>query len=301
MHTFFNPNAPFPTWQQFLKRPDNIGLNVMQAKQKYLTEQTNYYRMIPPTPSFAAAAGGTNAPAGPTFTNNFSLTFDGTDDFVAIPDLGTQYNHLDGLDTFSISMWVKPSASPVSSTMGIFGLPKSGYTWNLAAYYVPASTQIGIQVNSAGSNDYVNNSVTLSTSAFSHLAFVFDRATESGGARIKVYVNGDLKSNETSGAWSQIASAGNHPLHIGAYQQGAGGIVEWTGEIDEVGIFNTALSQTDVNTIYNGGSPNDISSLNPLQYFRFEEGTGTTAIDGGSLGLDGTLKNNTAYSTDVPG
>jgi hypothetical protein len=58
MYTFFNPNAPFPTWQQFLKRPDNIGLNVMQAKQKYLTEQTNYYRMIPPTPSFAAAVAG---------------------------------------------------------------------------------------------------------------------------------------------------------------------------------------------------------------------------------------------------
>lgn len=65
MHTFFNPNAPFPTWQQFLARPDNKGLNVMQAKQKYLTEQSNYYRMIPPTPSFASAAGG----AGSTSTD----------------------------------------------------------------------------------------------------------------------------------------------------------------------------------------------------------------------------------------
>ena len=73
MHTFFNPNAPFLSWQQFLARPDNKGLNVMQAKQKYLNEQANYYRMIPPTPSFTSAAGGPNASAGPTFTNTFFI------------------------------------------------------------------------------------------------------------------------------------------------------------------------------------------------------------------------------------
>ena len=58
MHTFFNPNAPFPTWQQFLKRPDNVGLNVMQVKQKYLTEQTNYYRMMQPAPLMESAVAG---------------------------------------------------------------------------------------------------------------------------------------------------------------------------------------------------------------------------------------------------
>ena len=58
MYTFFNPNAPFPTWQQFLKRSDNIGLNVMQAKQKYLTEQTNYYRMMQPAPLMESAVAG---------------------------------------------------------------------------------------------------------------------------------------------------------------------------------------------------------------------------------------------------
>ena len=65
MHTFFNPNAPFLSWQQFLKRPDNIGLNVMQAKQKYLTEQTNYYRMMQPGPMNMTAVGG----AGSTSTD----------------------------------------------------------------------------------------------------------------------------------------------------------------------------------------------------------------------------------------
>ena len=41
-------------------------------------------------------------------------------------------------------------------------------------------------------------------------------------------------------------------------------------------------------------------STPPLSWWRFEEGSGTTANDLGTGGNNGTLTNGTAYSTDVP-
>ena len=73
----------------------------------------------------------------------------------------------------------------------------------------------------------------------------------------------------------------------------------YEGKIDEVALWNSDQS-SNISTIYNGGTPNDLSSLSPLTWWRFEEGSGTTAIDSGTGGNNGTLINGTAYSTDVP-
>jgi hypothetical protein len=43
-----------------------------------------------------------------------------------------------------------------------------------------------------------------------------------------------------------------------------------------------------------------ISDLSPISWYRFEEGMGTTAIDSGSGGNNGTLINGVSYSTNVP-
>ena len=72
------------------------------------------------------------------------------------------------------------------------------------------------------------------------------------------------------------------------------------GNIDEVSLFNSELSQSDVTSIYGGGVPSSLSSYSSLiSWWRFE-GSGTTAIDSGSGGNDGTLENGAIRSTDVP-
>lgn len=57
-------------WQAFLKRPDNVGLSIMEARQKYMQEQLifeeqmsylqlwNTQNTISPTVGGASAAGG---------------------------------------------------------------------------------------------------------------------------------------------------------------------------------------------------------------------------------------------------
>ena len=73
-----------------------------------------------------------------------------------------------------------------------------------------------------------------------------------------------------------------------------------TGNQDEFAIFNTELSSADALAIYGLGQPTDLVDLSPVAWYRFEEGSGTTAIDSGTGGNNGTLENSPTYSTDVP-
>ena len=57
------------TWQSFLKRKDNIGLSIMEVKQKYLKEQLlfeSYLNTVNTmSPSVASSAAGAGAAGGP--------------------------------------------------------------------------------------------------------------------------------------------------------------------------------------------------------------------------------------------
>ena len=79
----------------------------------------------------------------------------------------------------------------------------------------------------------------------------------------------------------------------------------FNGKIDEVSLYRTVLSPTDVDTIYGTGFPNDISSLSPFTHYRmgeeatfvyniYPEGTWTIPDQVGSN--DGT-SNNTFLDT----
>ena len=78
------------------------------------------------------------------------------------------------------------------------------------------------------------------------------------------------------------------------------------GNIDEVSVYNSELSASDVASIYNGngaGKPGDVTSLNPVGWWRMgdnDSGTGTTVTDQGSGDNDGTLTNDAAFEEDVP-
>ena len=75
------------------------------------------------------------------------------------------------------------------------------------------------------------------------------------------------------------------------------------------------MTASNVSTIYNSGVPGDISSLNPLSWWRMGDGTGDTDSGGGSPGAgdtvgtvadqgsgsnNGTGTNGATYSGSVP-
>jgi hypothetical protein len=78
----------------------------------------------------------------------------------------------------------------------------------------------------------------------------------------------------------------------------------YEGLLDEISFFNSALSASDITSIYNSGVPADISTLNPVGWWRMGDndgGTGTTITNQGSASsIDGTLTNGPTFSTTVP-
>ena len=120
---------------------------------------------------------------------------------------------------------------------------------------------------------------------------------------LKLYIDGSEVSAGNagkSGTYNSFNSPSSNPLDIGA-RTSQGNYAQQL--IDEVAIFGSELSASDVTAIYNSGVPDDLSSYSPVGWWRMGEndgGTGTTITDQGSGGNDASLVNGPTYSTTVP-
>ena len=121
------------------------------------------------------------------------------------------------------------------------------------------------------------------------------------GQSVKVYVDGV----EEFALTSTVTYAGGdqtYPYYIGMLGNGYPSYY-WDGKLDEVSVFETELSSSDVTAIYNSGVPTSLTSYSPAGWWRMGEddgGTGSTITDQGSGGNDGTLTNGPTFSSDVP-
>ena len=217
----------------------------------------------------------------PSFTNAYSVNFDGSNDYVDLTaPPSSDFNF--GTGDFGLSMWVKADSisSPYHGVLGSYG---GGPQWQ-------------VFIGSAGLsvwNGALKGGGTINTGTWYHCV-----ATRSSGV-LKTYINGLQNSSDNLTSAFTPSSTGS--FRIGGPPGGT--FPHWDGLIDEVAIFNSGLSASNVTDIYNLGVPTDISSLNPLGWWRMgddDSGTGTTITDQGSGGNDGTLTNGPTFSSDVP-
>tara|TARA_R100000329_G_scaffold17001_1_gene17272 strand:+ start:2698 stop:3432 length:735 start_codon:yes stop_codon:yes gene_type:complete len=225
---------------------------------------------------------GQGAKVGSSFSNTHSIQFDGVDDFVLINNNA----NINFTSAFSYSVWFK--TTDTTSTMAL----TSNQNKFLVQLYSP-TTRIRCQIfdGSASAKNVDINASGYNDGNWHHIAFTTDALTTTNG--IKVYYDGVLTSQGTLSNSGIRSSAFDWQLgkHTSTWL--------YNGVMDEVSLFNSELSATDVTNIYNSGVPNDISSLSPMSWWRFE-GTGTTATDSGSGGNNGTLTNGVTRSSDVP-
>jgi hypothetical protein len=141
-----------------------------------------------------------------------------------------------------------------------------------------------------------------------HYAFVYDGNGATNSDKIKLYINGSPVALSFE-LFPPDQTGTDFPTTLGTgYVNGKiGGTTNdfrtYEGNIDEFSIFNSSLTQADVTSIYGTGVPNDISSLNPSNWWRMGDGDiYPTLIDHGTNGNDGTMINMTAGSivSDVP-
>tara|TARA_R110000787_G_scaffold272659_1_gene380166 strand:+ start:181 stop:957 length:777 start_codon:yes stop_codon:yes gene_type:complete len=251
------------------------------------------------TPSQLRGAGIYNSfeiPAGGGFINTYSVAFDGTDDYI---DIGSPTSIQSLTSAITISAWIKAPRTFLTNqytlaSKGEYGAV--GSQWTIQIYTANARNTAGGYFQIFPQSDGLTDRQALSfptaidDNQWHHLMCVND------GTDLKIYLDGQLEA--TGAGKGRTLYDGNRTLRLGRLTSST--VNELIGNLDEVAIFGTALQLSDAEAIYNDGEPGDLTSLNPVSWWRFEEGSGSTASDSGSGGNDGTLVNNTTFETDVP-
>jgi len=252
----------------------------------------------------SATSSGTSGGGG-GFANEYSVSFDGTDDYLEIPqgafDLGT--------GSWTFSFWFKADALTTTSQT-LFIVEGDGRS---------PSARLGLfaRANALVISDWWNTNITytatISDGTWYHIVC---RKEGSGNAAISLFVNGTKRA---SGYLSTTSDFGDDQAttKVGDDQTAT---YPFDGKIDEFAFWNSALSDGgvsvgspasgDIANIYNGGVPNDIGTnglnLNPVGWWRMGDndgGTGNTVTDQGNGENNGTLKNIASpngFVTDVP-
>ncbi len=230
------------------------------------------------------------AGGGAPFLNTYSTQFDGIDDYV---DCGN-ISELNGVTEASWSIWSAKGDTTDDYLMCCYSATGSLQQYLFHQY----SDRINIYLSNSGGTLRLMNrtNYTFNIDEWYHIGIVYNESEVSNADKVKVYINGILQVNQVAGfaltslrsttASTNIARATDFTTK------------EYGGKIDEVAIFDTALTPTEITSI--STAPTDLKDLSPISWWRFEEGMGTTAIDSGSAGNNGTLINGVFYSTDVP-
>ena len=239
----------------------------------------------------------------PLFDNK-SFTYDGSLDFVSMGNVLNMAD--DGTDAYSLSCWFKTTSTSTQMLIAkqLVGMPYNGFNLYLSDSGLRFYWILGTLTSSAYIAGTSIQNGTIRNGNWHHVCLTYDGSQDISG--FELYYDGipivfTTASNNTPSAVSNTVD-----FMIGARGTSASSALRFNGNINDTSIFNTELTQEQVTEIYNGGIANDISSLNPLSYWRAEQvtfdGSNWTMIDQGSGANNGTSVSMplTSRTSDVP-
>jgi len=240
----------------------------------------------------------------PPFVNAWSLDFDGSNDYL---DAGSSPS---GLTIQGLSVWFRPDITFTTSGTAGYLLGFGGSDIGIAFggdWFGPVTNEVITVVNTNHLWSYAGSGVSVSANTWHHLGIRWESSsssTNSGNAGYDIYLDGSKVGNAfgtyTSGTGTQMTT---QRITVGARNRN--GVISsyFNGLIDELGIFTSAVSESDLLAMYNSGSGAiDLTSYSPSLWWRMGDndgGTGSTITDLGSGSNNGTI-NGATFSTTVP-
>jgi len=227
--------------------------------------------------------------------NDWSISLDGVNDFL---DFGDHYTFEINV-AFSWSVWLKPTNT--SAIRRLIGKSAQTADENGYRFFHNASGQLQSQLRSnSGGTVHTFTDLVLTAGAWNHVVFTFDGSSNQNG--IKAYLNGTVSAVLPASAAMTGSFANTANLVFGYYQRTPGQY--FTGNVDELAVFNKALTQTEVTEIYNTGTPTDLLSFsafsNILSWWRCGDDDVSPTILDNKDAINGTLTNGPIFQTDTP-
>jgi hypothetical protein len=200
-----------------------------------------------------------------------ALEFDGSNQFLSRAD-DSDFDFA-AANSFSVEAWFKRTGSTGSyhtivakadNTNGGYKLYMN--TDGTLTFGIDDDTVFTPDDSTVTSNSYIDGK-------WHHVVGV-----KSATSSIKIYVDGVLQATDASiAATGTLANSGQ--LYVGIESDGASS--PWRGYIDQVKIYNYALSQEQISYDFNRGEP--------IAWWKMDECTDTTLNDSGSGGNNGAI------------
>ena len=239
--------------------------------------------------SFEIPAGG-----GSSFASINSFAFDGTDDYI---DCGNGAS-LQITGALSISFWLYGETNGIHTGV-ITKTPNTNSLGSDTQYHIQFQNSNQLRFAVRGCDLYAGQETTgtvptVTVGSWQHIAMTWN-----GTDTMTIYKDGSQVCTKVQ---STTIVSNTSPVWLGR-RAGFGLLL---GKLDEVAIFNTELSSSDISSI--GSSVIDLSTYSPVSWWRMGEAATWDGVrdwtlrDQGSGGNDGTSQNmaEDAKSTDVP-
>lgn len=237
-------------------------------------------------------------------TNAYSMNFDGTDDYLSLPSVVTP-----SAQQGTISAWVKTSSSsfgPIFNVSNNLSGQTNHWTGLQFSGGSAGKLEFGHRPN-AGDYILYTSASTYNDGNWHHVMIT------SNGSSYRLFIDGSEDTsavatggnpNNVVGGWIGDMTVKNS-CNIGAQRRNADATNGYfNGNIDEVAVWDSDQS-SNISTIYNSGTPGDISSLSPNHWWRMgdgiEAGSGSTVYDMSNNAVNATIVNQANFdNTTAP-
>jgi len=175
--------------------------------------------------------------------SNYSMDFYGGGETIALNTSTISF-----ADSFSISMWINPSS--LSGFQMLFG--GSGYSGGSAIGHYIYDDTVRTYVSVSGSTTQIfQSSALLNIGSWTHIIIQREK-----GTKWEMWIDGVLEETNTSASLTDDLTSANSAIakHYNS------GNYNFNGKINEVSIFDYALSLSQVTTLWGGGT----SVSNPM-------------------------------------
>jgi len=240
----------------------------------------------------------------PSYSNLYSVSFDGTDDQVKIGNDIFQ-NKMRG--NFTITTWLNIPSTGAQVWFGAGGTGDFCY-----AHYSGTALQFQFQCNS-DLGWYYSSGFSAPTSTFFHLAITAEKGESAGDNTVfKAYLNGS-EATGTSGLHGANITKANHEtfdmgentFDIGKVENVGGRMLNGT-LMHDFSLHSETLSSAAILALYNSGVPinqletsGNYSHTDLEGYWKLDEGEGTV-VDDSKGSQSGNFVNGPTWTTTVP-
>jgi hypothetical protein len=211
--------------------------------------------------------------------SKYALSFDGNDYIDCGNDSVFQFQ---AADSFSVSAWLN-----INSVTGNADFIVSNGLWNTSPYSGWGLNLQGANIlrfdltdnNLANQLSIDSSGITLNTNTWYHVLFTYDGSNSTTG--MNFYLDGSLTSKTivANNALGVITYTSSMKLNIGARESG---VRPFNGDISNVSIFDSALTQAQVREIYNQGLPSNLHNFSgtaPVAWWQLGENSSFNGND----------------------